>query len=295
MERSYNITGFADFSNVIFKGWNNVSIRNLESLILALTSDTRTQQLYNFSTKIRSHLVEHKAHDFSIEKYANTLIDDLYDYYRESGFKGDRNTMLLDLYVDIDIATSLDVDTGLSKTKVITTQDWLRIFNLHENNKLAHSMLFKLFRPEACVESTVDLVLNNGLRDVTDNRLSVKNWNGKVGTFALEFNYDKTNRVILEFKGNKTTQLRTVVTDDALTLYLNDTELLTLPENIGYCKLLMVSNGNNLIVRTALQTAEVYNQLIDTSMSDIVGSDDLFSLTHYINTVDQSEQTFLLN
>lgn len=292
MSKISSITGFSDFSNYDFRGWNNISIRNLEILISALKNDKNTESVSNFISNLEKHLDTIKAHNLDITKYTDTLIENLYHLYREGGFSGSKQDMLLGFVKEVDIANSKDVDTGLSHSKIVTTYDWNRIFDKHQTNDLSHANLFKVYHPDNCFNSEVGFSLQTINKELWKNGYCLDSFNSKQGTLLLNFKHCKdTNHEIITFSNAKE---KIILIDKNNHLYLNDIELISLPETTVSLPVVISLNHNSAVVRNDFEEREILNPFFEvTELSKI--SSHLHSLVYYVNSATHDEQTFLLN
>lgn len=193
------VSGFNSIDAIRYVGFNDRFISTFEEILTNFSNMQRTQDIINFTSKLRQHINNNNAHDLQLDDVSSTLIDQLYEMYRQYGYTGTTGDMLDALLKQVDIGTLEEVILGVSQTKAITAPCWQVLADRHNANVRSHKHIFETLQPGDAFNVTPQLFLNYYLRQIDEtfrgDTVTLSEWNPHEGTIYFKFGYNYTDNI----------------------------------------------------------------------------------------------------
>ena len=146
LSADYPVMGFHTYEALTPVGFTPRVIQELEQLIIKFTHSSKVHLLLKFYQDLKDHIYRSpNAHQLNIEEWKEELLQQLYYLYRQAGFNGSQQEMLLNVIKNIEIATAEDLLRPVSKYKAVGTDFWRSLAEQHSNDPNAHPYLYKFF------------------------------------------------------------------------------------------------------------------------------------------------------
>lgn len=173
------------------------SLSELNHIINALLKHDKTIKILKLQDDIKLHLNKSPdAHDLDISKYSEDLLIQLYRHYREMGYTGTLNEMLLQLEKDVTVGDHTDMVAGYDSKKAVNVVEWQWRFDRHQNDQYAHEQLLDVFRPDYILNIRPTLSIDYRYNyDINPVDLNIPYWNESDGTINIEISTDSASPI----------------------------------------------------------------------------------------------------
>lgn len=191
------VTGFHTLSTYRYVGFDDKILRDYERMLINLGKTKEWTTLKKFLSDLYTHLHNssgaHKL-DLTIDDNTRTVIESLYNAYRDAGYQGTITDMLTSIVKEIEVGTIGECLTGWNDKKAVTVEGWNAIFEKHQRSTTAHERLVTRILPDHFPTTSPDICISHLIRPryISPLHLMVDtpNWRMDRGTIYFKFYYD---------------------------------------------------------------------------------------------------------
>lgn len=189
-----SISHFHSISTVEYSGFTSQNMSDFERIIMAYTKMPKTQAMMTFYDRLQRHIADAKAHNLDIDDLQDSLITQLYYIYRNLGFTGTREDMIVAMIKTIEVGTIDQCLAGVNPIAGVTVPGWLTMCSKHENDPKAHDSFFNSLLPNDALNEDPDFYLSSFFGEqnylIENDGYTITSWNPNKGTFYLSLSYD---------------------------------------------------------------------------------------------------------